>query len=373
MTERLREGTAGVTDTALPGIAPPSCPFPDRISPHAEQAERHLRGYLRQCGIFRGQDAAAYYDESRLGYLTAQIYPDALPERLLVLAEWYGVWTVFDDQLEKLADLRPPEAVSGVAAAMLSWLPTAALAPAADAPAAPADAADAVPFARGFGEAWQRLRAATSPAWQRRFLAHTVEYLEGCHWEAANRSLGAVPELAEYIARRRRFGGIRMAMDLSEYGRGYELPPQTHADPVIGELLDVLGDITLWGNDIFSVLVDREEGNVSNLVFVLQRHRGCGLAEAAAEASRMLDERFARLRAIEAALRAWQDARGLDTRERTHLDYFVTGVHTWISGNVYWSLANSRYRTARPRVGGEQPNFLLDLGQATRGGARGSS
>lgn len=343
-------------ETGVPAIAIPTCPFPDRISPYAQRAEEHLRSYQHRCGLFRTAAAAEYYAESRLGYLTAQIYPDATPERLLVLAEWYGTWTVFDDQLEKLADSQPPEAVQVVAEAMLSWLP-------ASVPESghhkPCDSR--VPFAAGFGGAWTRLRAGTSPAWQRRFRRHTVEYLDGCRWEAANRHAGTVPVLPDYIARRRRFGGIRMAMDLSEYGRGYELAPAVHADPLIQELLDVLGDLTLWGNDIFSVAVDREEGNVSNLVFSLQQHHGCGIAEAAEIAMRMLDERFARLAAIEAALPEWHDTRGSDTDERTHVGYFVTGVHTWISGNVYWSLQNSRYRTARPRVGDGQPNFLLAL------------
>jgi 5-epi-alpha-selinene synthase len=345
-----------VTDGPSITLAPPTCPFPDRISAYAQDAEEHLRAHVSRCGIFRAPAAADYYATSRLGYLAAQIYPDALRERLLVLAEWYGVWTVFDDQLEKLADDRPPDAVDAVAEAVLSWLPLTGPPPAVgDAVSA------AVPFAAGFGETWARLRADTSPDWQRRFLVHTAEYLAGCRWEAANRHASTVPDLDEYVERRRRFGGIRMAMDLSEYGRGYELAPHVHADPVVQELLDVLGDITLWGNDIFSVLVDREEGNVSNLVFVLQRHLGCDLVAAAAEATRMLDERFARLRAIEDALPAWYAERRLDDRERRNVGYFVTGVHTWISGNVSWSLENSRYRTAAPRVGDGQPNHLLTL------------
>lgn len=345
-----------MTDGPPIALAPPTCPFPDRISPYAEDAERRLRAHVTRCGVFRTPAAADYYATSRLGYLTAQIYPDALRERLLVLAEWYGVWTVFDDQLEKLADDRPAEAIDAVADAVLSWLPLSGRPPRVGDPVSAA-----VPFAAGFGETWAALRAATTPAWQRRFLAHTAEYLAGCRWEAANRHAGTVPDLDEYVARRRRFGGIRMAMDLSEYGRGYALSPDVHADPVVQELLDVLGDITLWGNDIFSVLVDREEGNVSNLVFVLQRHLGCGVVEAAAEATRMLDARFARLGAIEDALPDWFAERGLDERERRDVGYFVTGVHTWISGNVYWSLENSRYRTARPRVGDGQPNYLLTL------------
>lgn len=327
----------------------PNSPFVPRISPHAAAAEREVRAYLRRCGLLRSPQAAGYYDASRLGYLTAQIYPEALLDRLLVVARWFCVWTVFDDQLEKVPDERPPEAVDVVAGRMMAWLE-------ADDPAEPE-----MPFALGFGEAWRDMRAVSSVDWQRRFLAHNREYLAGCRWEADNRRNGTVPDLPSYVDRRRRFGGIRAAMDLSEFGGGYELPGWVHGAGPVQELLDVLGDITLWGNDLFSVEVDREEGNVSNLVFVLQQHRRCGQVEAVMTVSEMLYERLARLRGLESELADWCMAVRLGAHRRAELVRYVEGVHTWISGNIAWSTSNSRYATASPRVGGSQPNFLLAL------------
>lgn len=330
--------------------AMPSSPFVPRISPFAAEAEREVRAHLRRSGLLRSPEAARYYDTSRLGRLTAQIYPDALPERLMLIAKWFCVWTMFDDQLERLPDVRPPAAVDLVADRMISWLDPRRSRPGADGP-----------FATGFGEAWAGMRACSSAGWQRRFLAHTRQYLAGCRWEADNRSAATVPDLACYVFRRRRFGGIRAAMDLSEFGGGYELPGWVHGAAPVQELLDVLGDITLWGNDLFSVRVDREEGNVSNLVFVLQQHHACDLAGAVAAVSAMLDERLGRLRALEDELSDWCAAHRLAHRRCADLTRYVEGLHTWISGNIAWSAENSRYRTARPRVGGSQPNFLLAL------------
>jgi hypothetical protein len=289
---------------------------------------------------------ADYYDGSRLGYLTAQIYPDAVRERLLMVTEWFGTWTVFDDQLEQLPDRVDPSAVDTVAAAMLTWL-------------SPARTDPGNPFADAFGQAWARMREHSSPAWQDRFQEHTRQYLAGCRWEADNRHRAAVPDLESYMLARRRFGGIRMAMDLAEFGGGYELDARVHADPHVQELLDLLGDITLWGNDLFSQRVDGEEGNVSNLVFVLQREHGCGPARAAGLALDMIDERVRRLVDLQDRLPDWCSVRGLDAGQRTALDRYAAGMRTWISGNVTWSLANSRYETAQHRVCGEQPNFLL--------------
>jgi hypothetical protein len=150
-------------------------------------------------------------------------------------------------------------------------------------------------------------------------------------------------------------------MDLSEFAGGYELPPPVHGCALVQELLDVLGDITLWGNDLYSVGVDHEEGNVSNVVFVLRHHNGCDLEKAAEITTEMIDARVRRLGAIEADLTGWCGDQQLPASQRRDVRRFVEGARTWISGNVTWSLDNARYRTAKPRVTGSQPNFLLAL------------
>jgi hypothetical protein len=336
------------------GVGVPRCPFPPRLSRYAAEAELEVRRYLRRFGLLCSPEAADYYDGSRLGYLTAQIYPDAIRERLMVVTDWFGTWTVFDDQLEKVPDSRDPAGVELVASAMLGWLP-------------PPEshsvllAGITTPFRAAFADAWARMRWGSSPAWQARFLQHARQYLAGCRWEADNRHRGTTPDLETYIDGRRRFGGIRMAMDLSEFASGYELSPQVYPDPLIQELLDLLGDVTLWGNDLFSVRVDAEERNVSNLLFVLQRRHRCDLTRAAELTCAMIDERLRRLEAVEQGLPDWFVARGLGRVQRHGVYRFVEGMHTWISGNINWSRENARYRTAHPRVSGSQPNFLLAL------------
>jgi hypothetical protein len=336
------------------GVGVPPSPFPPRVSRYAAEAEQEVRRYLRRHGLLCSPEAADYYDGSRLGYLAAQIYPDAIRERLMVVTDWFGTWTVFDDQLEKVPDSRAPTGVDMVAAVMLGWLPESES-------QLLALAGITTPFRAAFADAWVRIRRCSSPAWQARFLRHTRQYLAGCRWEAGNRHRGTVPDLESYVDGRRRFGGIRMAMDLSEFAGGYELSPQVYADPLIQELLDLLGDIALWGNDVFSARVDEEEGNVSNLLFVLQRRHRCDLTRAAELTCAMLDERLRRLEALEQRLPDWFAARGLDQVQRRDVHRFVEGVHTWISGNINWSRENARYRTAHPRVSGSQPNFLLVL------------
>jgi hypothetical protein len=336
------------------GVGVPQSPFPPRVSRYAAEAEQEVRRYLRRYGLLCSPEATDYYDGSRLGHLMAQVYPDAIRERLMVVTDWFGTWTVFDDQLEKVPDSRDPVGVDVVASAMLGWLPESER-------HSVLLSGITTPFRAAFADAWARMRRGSSPAWQARFLEHTRQYLAGCRWEADNRHRGTVPELESYVEGRRRFGGIRMAMDLSEFTGGYELGRDVYADPHVEDLLELFGDITLWGNDLFSVRVDEEEGNVSNLLFVLQRRHRCDLTRAAEMACAMLDERLERLNRLEQRLPGWAAGRGLDQVQRRHMHRFVEGAHTWISGSINWSRENARYRTGHPRVSGSQPNFLLAL------------
>lgn len=333
--------------SVLPNIV---SPFPPRISPYADDAEDEVRRYLHRHSLLRSAEATAYYHASRLGWLTASIYPDATPLRLMLASDWFCAWTVFDDQLEQLPDSCDLASFERVTDTVLGWFR-----------ALPLTTPVGNPLQSALVEAWRNLISLPTPPWRARFLRHTEEYLEGCNWEAANRASGIVPELDDYVASRRRFGGIKMAMDLTEFAGSYELPPPVHDSPPVLDLLDALGDITLWGNDIFSATVDAEEGNVSNLIFVLQAKFDCGVDEAVHRATTMIDERLAGLAGIEERLYDWCDNNGFDLQVRRDAARFVEGAHTWISGNLTWSAGNSRYVSARGRVSGDQPNFLLDL------------
>ncbi|MEV0941605.1 hypothetical protein AB0I90_14645 [Micromonospora wenchangensis] len=332
-----------------------SVPFPERQNPHVDEAEAHVREYLRKFGLLRSQEAKFHYDRTRFGELVARAYPFAPLEELCVITDWMAVWAIFDDYLERIPDAQGDERFVALIHETISWFP---LTPPGTA------VRSGNPIELAIRDIWDRLTARSSLTWRRRFVRHLTDYLEGCHWESHNRRRGVAPDLPTYVRTRRRFGGMRPSMDLSEIGLGIELTDDVHAHPRIQQLLDNTADLVLWANDVFSVEAEKREGNVNNIVLVVQRTRGGSMQEAADEVAGMLRGRCADFVSASRAALAFFTSSGEFTAEQAHqVSRYVAAMESWIRGNVDWSYGNERYRSEHLRTGEDQPNFLERAGQ----------
>jgi hypothetical protein len=325
-------------------------PFPPKINPATDDAERHVRSYLRDVGLLRSPEAMFHYDQTRFGELVGRAYPNADPEGLALITDWMAVWAIFDDQLEKIPDDCSSAAFDSLAEALLSWLDLGGDGVLTDL---------ANPLEVAFLDIWRRIRARSSPAWQARFVRHVADYLGGCRWEAANRRSGRTPPLEDYIETRRRFGGMKPSMDLTELGGRFELSAGLHAHPRTQELLAATADLVLWANDIFSVEAELADGNMNNIVLVYRHERGCTLQNAVDAVAGMLAVRVTEFEALTADLPT-ADPHSEYAKEGDALAAYVTGMWTWIRGNVDWSRGNERYRSAHHRVSEKQPNYLKE-------------
>ncbi|UUN28874.1 terpene synthase family protein [Streptomyces sp. FIT100] len=327
-----------------------ACPYEPRVSAYAQHVEDSTRSYIRQHGILHSKQALYHYDHTGFGQLAARIYPDAGKDELTLISRWIAIWAIFDDQLEKVPDEQDREVLNAVFNTAESWF--------SDPFDVSSETAES-PFRAALLEMLGEIAKMMSKDWVTRFLADARDYLVGARWEAGNRFMARTPTLDSYTVARRRFGGIRMAMDLAELGGRYELPSEVLDSSPLVEAVDNLGDIALWANDIFSLTVDLEEGNVSNLVLVLQGHWEESLEQATGRAIAMLEDRVGDLPTAEVRLRDWSRATGQGPTVQRDIERYIDGMHTWISGNDHWSRGNERYRTAVDRVSDLQPNLLL--------------
>jgi hypothetical protein len=327
-------------------------PYAERINPATELAEDHVRGYLREFGLLRSADAMFHYDRTRFGELVGRAYPDADPDGLLLITDWMAVWAMFDDYLEKIPDEYGAEEFDSLIDEAIGWLSP----PSADAVAE----SSSNPLAHAFRDIWRRMCARMSPTWQARFVRHVLDYLGGCRWESVNRRHRRFPDLASYVTTRRRFGGMKPSMDLTELGGSFELPEHVHAHQYVQELLAGTADLVLWVNDIFSVEAEAADGNINNIVLVVQHERGCSLQSAVDIVAGMVARRVREFTALTA--NPADGLRELDVPAATlaDVDEYIRGMTTWIRGNIDWSRGNERYRSAHYRVSDQQPNYLRE-------------
>ncbi|KAA8880610.1 hypothetical protein F3087_40545 [Nocardia colli] len=266
-----------------------------------------------------------------------------------VAADWLGWLFLLDDQLDEGAVGRDPVATR----AFLRPLTTVC----GEQPQRRAH--DGGPLSDALRDIWRRMAAAMPLFWRRRFARHLLEYLEGCTWEAANRALHRIPDLAVYPSRRRTAGAIWPALDVLEFVAHAPLPDRLLADPSFAEMCRAAADVICWTDDVLTVGKERARGDVHNFVIVLEHATGCTAEDAAAEVTRRIDRRLGDFLAGERRLAGVLDALPADPEVRRHAAEYVAGLRNWMRGHLEWGLRTDRYQVTG--TAGTDPGYLENL------------
>ncbi|MFI2510417.1 7-epi-alpha-eudesmol synthase [Streptomyces sp. NPDC018972] len=313
-------------------------PFDTPVSDHLEYARaRHLR-WVREMGLVRSRAGFEEYRSWDLPQAAARTYPHASAEDLVVLMNWFSLAFLFDDQF----DAARPDRAERIAEVARELIVTP-LRPAGSTPRV------ACPITLAWAQVWARLSDGMSLTWQTRFAASWGRFLVA-HCEEvdlAARGLTGTLGLDEYAAFRRRTVGIHHSIDAGERSRGFEVPAQAMAHPLMERLRDLAADTIGFMNDIHSFERERRRGDGHNLIAVLHRERCCSWEEAAAEAYGMTTARLAEYVELEARVPRMCDELGLDADERDRVRRGVEAIRHWINGNYEWALTTGRYAAAK--------------------------
>ncbi|MFE9774727.1 7-epi-alpha-eudesmol synthase [Streptomyces sp. NPDC005931] len=313
-------------------------PFDTPVSEHLEYArERHLR-WVRETGLVRSRAGFEEYTSWDLPQAAARTYPHASAEDMVVLMNWFSLAFLFDDQF----DAGRPDRADRIAEVARELIVT---------PLRPAGSVPRVvcPITLAWAQVWDRLSDGMSLTWQTRFAASWGRFLVA-HCEEvdlAARGLAGNLGLKEYAAFRRRTVGIHHSIDAGERSRGFEVPPQVMAHPVMERMRDLAADTIGFMNDIHSFERERRRGDGHNMIAVLRRERGCSWEEAAAEAYDMTTACLDEYLRLEARVPRMCDELDLDADARERVGMGVDAIRHWINGNYEWALTTGRYAAAK--------------------------
>jgi hypothetical protein len=169
------------------------------------------------------------------------------------------------------------------------------------------------------------------------------EYLGGAGVEVILRSLRAMPSLAEYTSMREATVGLRsVCFVVTEMTALSPLPGQLLSQPRIQRISRTATRLNAWTNDILSGIRELSLPGAINLITVLARERGCTHQEALDLAATMHTEETRTF--LELAER--EREQGCDPR----VDAYLTGLGTWIRGNLDWSKITGRYHVGTPHT-----------------------
>lgn len=137
------------------------------------------------------------------------------------------------------------------------------------------------PLERGLADLWART-AGPMPMTARAGLRRAIRSMTGSWiWELANQVQQRVPDPIDYVEMRRRTFGSDLTIALSRFSHAEVVPPELFDHRVLRELDTAAQDYACFLNDVFSYQKEIEvEGEVHNLVFVLEQFLGTDRFEA---------------------------------------------------------------------------------------------
>lgn len=327
-------------------------PYPARLNPSVERARGHSKSWAYEMGILvedPGSQDPVIWDEEKFdamdyALLCAYTHPDAPPDELDLITDWY-VWVFyFDDHFLELYKRSQDRAG---AEEYLDRLPEfMPLDPEASLPE-PTN-----PVERGLADLWTRTVPSKSPEWRQRFFDSTKNLLEESLWELANISTERMPNPVEYIEVRRKVGGAPWSAKLVEHAAFVEVPPGVADARPLRVLEETFADGVHLRNDIFSYQREtEEEGEINNCVLVLERFLDVPPQRAADLTNDILSSRLYQFEhtAVTEVPPLFED-HGLDPGERDSVARYVKGLQDWQSGGHEWHMRSSRYMNqgARP-------------------------
>ncbi|WP_367131782.1 germacradienol/geosmin synthase [Saccharothrix sp. HUAS TT1] len=317
-------------------------PHPARLNPNLERARTHTKAWAHEMDMIDvPQHGTVIWTEHDLdshdyALLCAYTHPDASPDDLDLVTDWY-VWVFyFDDHFVELYKRNPD--IAG-AKAYLDRLPLfmPVDGPITEAPTNPVE--------KGLADLWTRTVGSHSADWRRRFADNTEHLLDESMWELLNISEGRLSNPIEYIEMRRKVGGAPWSANLVEHVTGMEVPARIALSRPLGVLRDTFADAVHLRNDLFSY--EREvldEGELSNGVLVLEKFLDLPTQEAAEAVNDLLTSRLHQFEHTAVTeVPSLLDEHAVDPAGRLAVLAYVKGLQDWQSGGHEWHARSSRY------------------------------
>src|SRR5580693_5262948 len=222
-------------------------PYPARCNPSLDRARTHSKAWARAMDMIDvPQHGKTIWSEADLdahdyALLCAYTHPDATPELLDLVTDWY-VWVFyFDDHFLELFKRDPDlDRARAYLDAVHAFMPQDGQI--TGSPSNPVEA--------GLADLWQRTVPARSSQWRARFVRSTRNLLDESLWELININDGRVADPVEYIEMRRKVGGAPWSANLVEHACDAEVPDAIAATRPMAVLRDTFADAIHLRNDL---------------------------------------------------------------------------------------------------------------------------
>ncbi|ASZ12404.1 hypothetical protein KTO58_12610 [Chitinophaga pendula] len=306
-------------------------PFPSAINQYAAAAHEQNIAWVQTFRLVNTDVAMAKFKKARFAWLAARAFPNAAFEELCIIANFNTWLFMLDDQCDEASLGKREEYLKRMTASLLDVLKSNRV----------VSMEEGGILAASLSDIWVRMRQISRPPWRLRFIRSMEDYFESCHWEAVNRAMAQTPAVAEYVAMRPYTGALFADVVAIEIIEKVYLPDTVLQHPLVQRLVLACNNIVCWANDLFSCDKESQQGDVHNLVLVIQEEEKLGLQEAVDAAARMHDDEVRLFCRLEKRLPQYDEATNAE------LLRYVAVLKSWITGNYDWSFQDTgRYKVS---------------------------
>lgn len=312
-------------------IPPLYFPFPGAIHQNIATAQEHTDKWVRRFHLLPDELAYRRWRTAKFTRLCAQTHPHVSPEIFKIIADWKTWLFIFDDYCELAGINKHPEQLPPINSRLLAILqgekPTHRDAP----------------LVRALADIRRRVEPHVSSEWMNRFTANMKDACQAAVWEAANHTQGITPDLATYLKMRLFLSAVYPTFDWIEVevNKEMELPNQVRANQTVQKLTLIANNVISWSNDIISLEMEMERGDVHNLVLVLQREHQLTLQEAINRAAELCNNEVRKFMDLKSRLPSFGPVTDLK------LQHYVLGLRYWMRGYIDWALKTERYQPTK--------------------------
>jgi germacradienol/geosmin synthase len=321
-----------------------SMPYPFRgPSPHLTASRAHVLEWSERMGILGfepGTPTGHVWDAELLAgfdlaLCASMIHADAGPDELDLSSDWL-TWGTYGD------DLYPARYGGDILGARAQNARLRLFIP-LDATAMPEPANG---LERGLADLWRRTVGPMAPAARKQFRVAVEKMFDSWAWELANRIQRRIPDPVDYVEMRRSTFGSDMTMGLARIAHGNLVPDEVYQTRTMRQLDNAAQDYACFTNDMFSYQKEIQyEGEMHNMVFVLENFLGCDRERARDLVAGLMAERMRQFEHIVAVeLPDMFEQFELDDVVRVVLTGYASELQDWMSGILEWHRKCVRYQ-----------------------------
>ncbi|KAF0459124.1 Terpene synthase family, metal binding domain [Gigaspora margarita] len=248
------------------------CEFPLNVHEHVTEEEvfkmeKHCYEWAKKFELITKKTTNIEFKLSKFGLLICYIFPTVSFERRCLAVDFFN-WLFFvDDLVDKKKDLKGnPKEIKILLDKFKNILDDN-----------PQSDIFQNSISIALWDVWARMKKITNETWRLKFRNTISLYFDACYLNAHNKQSHSIPNsIEEYIKIRRNSGAVMTSFNLIEPLLGIQLS----YDLNIQNLMDYCNDHICFINDLYSLKKELVEGEVDNIIVVLQRSNQYSLREA---------------------------------------------------------------------------------------------